>query len=88
MTCLRFAKKNANYAKKERKSCQNVFLLVLKIIDYNDESFKPINGLIKRFPNIYQFCNRDVNKVVLLLRKGVYPYEYMDRRKSLMRHQY
>ena len=38
----------------------------------------PINGLIKKFPNVYQFCNGDTNKFVLLLRKGVYPYEYMD----------
>ena len=39
---------------------------------------KPINGLIKKFPHIYQFCNGDFNKFVLLLRKGVYSYEYMD----------
>ena len=39
---------------------------------------KPVNGLIKKFPNIYQFCNGEINKFVLLLRKGVYPYEYMD----------
>ena len=42
------------------------------------ESFKPISGLIKKFPNMHQFCNGDVNKSVLLLRKGVYSYEYMD----------
>ena len=36
------------------------------------------NELIKRFANIYEFCNEDINKFILLLRKGVYPYEYMD----------
>ena len=39
--------------------------------DFNKE-------LIKRFANIHEFCNRDLNKFILLLRKGVYPYEYMD----------
>ena len=34
--------------------------------------------LIKRFANIYKFCNEDINTFILLLRKGVYPYEYMD----------
>ena len=34
--------------------------------------------LLKRFANIYEFCNEDINKFTLLLRKGVYPYEYMD----------
>ena len=34
--------------------------------------------LIKRFANIYEFCNEDINKFILLLRKGVYPYEYRD----------
>ena len=45
---------------------------------FNDESYKLINGLIKKFPNTYQFCKDDLKKIVLLLRKGVYPYEYMD----------
>ena len=34
--------------------------------------------LIERFANIYEFCNGDLNKFILLLRKGVYSYEYMD----------
>ena len=39
--------------------------------DFNKE-------LIKRFANVYELCNEDINKFILLLRKGVYPYEYMD----------
>ena len=39
---------------------------------------KVIEGLIKKFPSIYQFCNGDLIKLILLLRKGVYPYEDMD----------
>ena len=38
---------------------------------------KLINEAIKNFPNMYQFCNGDLNKFVLLLGKGVYSYEYM-----------
>ena len=35
--------------------------------------------LIKRFYNTYQLSDNDINKFkLLLLRKGVYPYEYMD----------
>ena len=38
----------------------------------------PYNTLIEKFPNRYQLCNKDLNKFKLSLRKGVYPYEYMD----------
>ena len=36
--------------------------------------YDPIN----KFKNTYEFCNKDISKFTLLLRKGVYPYEYMD----------
>ena len=39
--------------------------------DFNEDS-------INRFKDIYEFCNKDINKSIFLLRKGVYPYEYMD----------
>ena len=43
-----------------------------------EKQLKQINGLIKKFLNTYKFCNNDINKFILLLKKGVYPYEYMD----------
>ena len=33
---------------------------------------------MKKLKNTYSFCNNDLNKFILLLRKGVHPYEYMD----------
>ena len=33
--------------------------------------------LNKWFFNTYKFSNHDKNKFILLLRKGVYPHEYM-----------
>ena len=41
-----------------------------------DEEFK------KRFKSTFKFSNNDINKFILLLRKGVYPYEYMDEQKQ------
>ena len=41
--------------------------------------FELINEVIKNFSIAYQICNSDVNKFLLLLRKGVYPYEYRER---------
>ena len=53
--------------------------LILKCINCKQYYEKDFNKeLIKRFANTYEFCNRDLNKFILLLRKGVYPYEYMD----------
>ena len=40
------------------------------------ETSKRINQKVS--PNMHQFCNGDINKFVLLLRKGVYPYEYIE----------
>ena len=34
--------------------------------------------LINKLSNTYDFCKRDINEFILLLRKGVYPYECMD----------
>ena len=39
---------------------------------------KLINEAIRNFLITHQFCNGDLNKLALLLRKGVYPYEYIN----------
>ena len=38
------------------------------------------------FPNVYQFCNGDINKFALLLRKGVIHANTWIAAKDLMRH--
>ena len=53
--------------------------LILKCFNCKQYHGKGFNKkLIKRFANTYELCNGNLNKFVLLLRKGVYPYEYMD----------
>ena len=67
----------------ENKSIDNMRSMVSSLsqsIDKVSEIDKKISyaSLIVNFPNIYQLCYNDLNKFDLLLRKGVYPYEYMD----------
>ena len=37
--------------------------------------------LIKRFRKTFEFCNTDINRFCLMLRKGVCPCEYMNTLK-------
>ena len=53
--------------------------LILKCFNCKQNHEKDFNKeLIKRFASTYECCNKNLNKFVLLLRKGVYLYEYMD----------
>ena len=53
--------------------------LIFKCIDCEKEYEKEFNNeLIERFENTYKFCDNDLNKFIMLLRKGVYPYEHID----------
>ena len=53
--------------------------LLLKCFNCDSYYKKKFNiDLIKNFKNTYSFCNNDLNKFVLLLRKRVYTYEYAD----------
>ena len=66
------------------KSCLDYMItkgdqLIFRCFERRKNDKKDLNNeLIKRFSNIYLFCNEDINKYMLLLRKVVYPYEHMD----------
>ena len=54
-------------------------LIKHKCLCCNKNDQQRFDGKLKeRFFNIYKCSNHDDNKFVLLLRKGVYPHEYMD----------
>ena len=54
-------------------------LIKYKCLSCNkDYSNKLDEKLKKRFKNTFKFSENDINNVILLSRKGVYPYEYMD----------
>ena len=59
----------------ERKN-EKLLLKCFSCDSYYEKKFN--KELIKKFKNTYSFCNNDLSKFILLLRKGVYPYEYMD----------
>ena len=66
------------------KSCFHCMMfrddqLILRCFECKKNYKKDFNkDLIKKFASTYKFYNGDINKFILLLRKGVYPYEYMD----------
>ena len=52
--------------------------LIYKCNGCKNKSYKQITPCTERFPSTCQFCNGDNNKFALLLRKGVYSYDYAD----------
>ena len=53
--------------------------LMCKCLNCNKNHKKDFNNdLINRFASTCEFCDKDIKKFILLLRKGVYPYEYTD----------
>ena len=49
--------------------------LIFQCLECKRNYKKGYKELIKRFANTYELCNGDINKFILLLRKGGYPYE-------------
>ena len=64
-------------------------LIIHKCLSYNKCYSKTLNEkLKKKFKNTFKFSNNDINKFILLLRKDVYPYEYMDDWENVMKQNY
>ena len=76
--------KNARSASKKKNRLNYEFIgfkngrLNYKCKECKKSYTKLTNESIKNFPAFYKFCNGDLNKFYLLLRKGIYPYEDMD----------
>ena len=73
--------KEIKYKIRISDSCRFMQDSLSNLVDNLSEfKFNKINNdvLIKRFYNTYQVCDNNINKFNLLLRKGVYPYEYMN----------
>ena len=50
-----------------------------KTLSCNEDYLKKLDEeLKKKFKDPFKFSNNDINKIILLLWKGVYPYDYMD----------
>ena len=74
-TCIN-CKSCLDYIKTKNKK------LILKCFDCKQYYEKGFNKeLIKRFASTFEFCTGNLNKFILLLRKGVYPYKYMHNRE-------
>ena len=68
--------------KTQRKDCEKLIkdnLIKSKCISCDKYYSNKIEEEFKmRFKNTFKFSDNDTNKFIFFLRKGVYPYEYMD----------
>ena len=79
----KISKIDNDISKMDNKSTSNMRSMVSSLSQSINKVSKINNKisydkLIKKFSNTYQLCNNNHNKFELLLRKSVYPYEYMD----------
>ena len=57
----------------------NVILNTWKCINRKENYEKEIDeDLTKKFENTYRLCEADINKLCLMLEKGVHPYQLID----------
>ena len=49
-----------------------------KCLSRNENYSNKIVEKLRKIFKLFKFSNNDINKFILLLRKDVYPYDYMD----------
>ena len=53
--------------------------LIFRCFECKQNYQKDFNkDLVNGFANTCEFCNKEFNRFILFLRKGIYPYEYID----------
>ena len=54
-------------------------MIKYKCLSFSKDYSNKLDEKVKRrFKNTFTFSDNEINKFILLLRKGVYPYEYVD----------
>ena len=69
--------RNVNFLNLEMTDC------IYKCKECGKRCTKLKNEVIKNFLIMHQFCNSDLNKFFLLIRKSIYAYEDMDSWKKI-----
>ena len=80
---LKFTAKSVNSIRKKKELVCNFIDLRNNKLHHKCRVCKkrqlaPVSVLLKMFSNTCKFCNDDINKFILLLRRGIYPYKYID----------
>ena len=79
-----FIYKNIIENNKEKQIQENKTnkIVYTKCKSCNSKNKQSLHSLIKRFSNTYKLTYNNTDKFLLFLRKGVYPYEYMNDRNK------
>ena len=70
-SCLDYVRSTSVYDTYTKTKNGKLILKRFNCKTYYEKDFN--KELIKRFAGTYEFCNKNLNKFTLLLRKGVYP---------------
>ena len=75
-----FIKKNIIINNKEKQIREDKIIKIVyaRCKSCNTKNKQMLDSLIKKVPTTYKLCNNSIDKSLLLLRKVVYPYEYMN----------